>query len=131
MAEIRRAISSRRGYRAHLTKLLQNVDECLDTPPPITADKMATLRDLHEQLQRKHDLITALDAKILEALNVDDEIEAEILQTEEIASLISTAKAKISHRLTPTVPAVVETRHASTSSATLPPSDTREPVSLT
>ena len=70
---------------------------------------MATLRDLHEQLQRKHDLITALDAKILEALNNDDEIEAEILQTEEIASLISTAKAKISHRLTPTVPAVVET----------------------
>ena len=68
----------------------------------LTTDQIATLRDLHEQLSCKDSLIAALDTKILEALENDEEIEAEIVQTEEITSLISTAKAKITHCFTPT-----------------------------
>ena len=42
---------------------------------------------------------------------LNEEIETEILQTKEIASSISTAKAKITHCLTPTVSEVVATQH--------------------
>ena len=101
MAEIKKAISSRRGYRAHLTKILQGVDELLRSEHPPTEGDIIVLRDTLDQLQRKEGLISALDAKILESLNNDDEIEAEVLQTEEVNSLITTAKAKITHRLTP------------------------------
>ena len=63
-------------------------------------------------------------------------MKAEILQTENIASSISTAKAKITHHFTPTVSEVVATRHEDTSPATHPPPvsperHTREPVLLT
>ena len=136
MAEVKQAISSRRGYHAHLKKLLQSVDECLVTSPPIAADQIATLRDLHKQLQRKENLITTLDTKILEALDNDDEIVAEVLQTEEITSSISTAKAKINHSLTSTVPQASDTRCEDPSSTAHPPPVSeehhiRESVSLT
>ena len=102
MADIKKALSSRRGYRAHLTKLLQSVDELLrSVEKPLTDDVTITLRDMHEQLQRKEGLISALDAKILDALDNDEEIESEVLQAEDTASLIATAKAKITHHLTP------------------------------
>ena len=101
MAELKRALCSRRGYRTHLKKILASVDELLAQPQPLSEDNIATLtlRDLHEQLQRKHELITPLDAKILEATTEDDAIETEVLQAEETNTSISTAKAKISHRL--------------------------------
>jgi len=88
MAEIKRATSSRREYHAHLTKLLQSVDECLSVTTPFTADQTATLNDLHEQLKRKETLIATLDKQILESLNDDDEIESEIVLTEEIDQLL-------------------------------------------
>ena len=99
MAELKRALCSRRGYRTHLKKILASVDELLEQPQPLSEDNIATLRDLHEQLQRKHELITPLDAKILEAMTEDSTIETEVLQAEETNTSISTAKAKISHRL--------------------------------
>ena len=108
MAELKRHISSRRGNRAHLTKLLQTLHETLsDMHSPLSEDQIATLKDLHDQLERKQELISGLDAKILEGITDNTEIEAEILQTEEINSSISNAKAKIVQRLKPTTPAVV------------------------
>jgi len=76
------------------------MDECLTTTSPLTTDEIATLKDLHKQFYCKHTLITALDAKTLESLDNDDETETEILQTEEIASSISTANGKITCHLT-------------------------------
>jgi len=99
MAELKRAQSSRKGYRAHLKKLLQSADELFEATQPLSEDKVAALKDLYEQLQRKHEVISALDAKILDAIEGDEQIEAEVLQTEDIASSISTTKAKITHRL--------------------------------
>ena len=80
-------------------KLLQSLAETLDNAQ-LSEDNIATLKDLHEQLQRKKELLSGLDAKILEATTNDDDVEAEILQTEETHSLISTAKVKITHCLT-------------------------------
>ena len=82
----------------HLTKILQGIDKLLRSEHRPTDGDIIVLRDRLDQLQG---LISALDAKILESLNNDDEIEAEVLQTEEVNSLITTAKAKITHRLTP------------------------------
>ena len=109
MAELKKLISTRRGYRAHLTILLQSVTEILNNAQPLSEDNIATMRDLHEQLQRKQELISGLDAKILKVTS-EEEIEAEILHTEEISSSISTAKAKITHRLSSTTSAEVTAR---------------------
>ena len=67
------------------------------------------MRDLHEQLQCKQQLILKLDAKILETTTTEEEIEEEVLQSEEINSSICTAKAKITQRLTATTSALVVT----------------------
>jgi len=50
MAELKRHISSRRGFRAHLTKLLQTLNETLsEVHSPLSEDQIATLKDLHDQ----------------------------------------------------------------------------------
>ena len=122
MPELKRLVSSRRGYRAHLTKLLQTLTDILnEAQPPLSEDKIATLKDLYEQLERKQELISNLDAKILESTTDDTEIETEVLQTEEISSSISTAKAKIKQRLTPTTSASAVTPQR-TDVQPLPPS---------
>ena len=99
MADIKQAQCSQRGYKTHLKKILASADELLTTPQPLSEDNIATLRDLHEQLQHKHKLITPMDAKILEAMVEDDANETEVLQAEETNTAISIAKAKISHHL--------------------------------
>ena len=95
MAELKRHISSRRGFRAHLSKLLQTLNESLsEAHSPLNEDQIATLKDLHDQLDRKQELISALDAKILKGITEDTEIEAEALQTEETNSSISNGKGQ-------------------------------------
>lgn len=60
--------SSRRGYRTHLKKLLQSAEKLLATLQPLTKINVASLRDLHKQLQHKQDMISPLNTKVLEAL---------------------------------------------------------------
>ena len=55
---------------------------------------MITLKDLYDQLERKQELISQLDVKILEGTTDNTELEAEILQTKEITSSISNVKAR-------------------------------------
>ena len=80
MAELKRHILSRQGFRAHLSKLLQTLNETLnEVHSPLNEDQIATLKDLHDQLDRKQELISALDAKILKGIMEDTEIEAEVV----------------------------------------------------
>ena len=110
MVELKKVISTRRGFRAHLTKMLQTLTELLDSEQPLNEDNLTALKDLRKQLQRKEELISGLDARILKGITSDDDIEVEILQTEEINSSISTAKAKISRRLSSTTSTKVNPR---------------------
>ena len=112
---------SRRGYKAHLKNLLQSAEELLTSTETLSNDNVAVLRDIHEQLQHKQDLITVLDTKILEATegDDDDEIEAEVLQAEETTFGISTAKAKIISCLNLTASTEVTTVPSHTTSPTL------------
>ena len=119
MAELKQTQCSRQGYLTNLKKLLQSAEELLSRTETLSNDDVAALRDLHEQPQK--DLITAftaLDVKILEATKGDDEIEAEVLQSEETASAISTTKAKIISCLNRTAPPEVIT---TSTHATSPP----------
>ena len=102
----------------YLKKLLRSAEELLSTAEPLSNNNVVTLRDLHEQLQRKQDLITTLNLRILEASEGDDEIEAEVLQSEETTSTISAMKARIISCWNPT--AISRT----TSHATSPPPTT-------
>ena len=63
---------------------MQNVEELLCPEQPLTEGGRIALRDTLDQLQHKETLIAALDAKILESLVNDEEVEAEVLQAEEI-----------------------------------------------
>ena len=58
-------------------KLLQNVFEILNGAQPLSKGNTAPLKDLHKQLERKQELISSLDARILEATTDDSEIEVE------------------------------------------------------
>ena len=49
-------------------------------------------------------MISALDTKILEVIENEEEIEVEVLQAEEVASSISTVKAKITSHLSSIAP---------------------------
>lgn len=58
----------------HLKKLLQSAEELLiSSTETLSVDNAAALQGIHKQLQHKQDLITALDAKILETTEGDDE----------------------------------------------------------
>ena len=102
MAEHKKLVSTRQGFRAHLTKMLQNLDEHLNKQEPLSKEDSATLKDIYDQLEWKEEVISRLDAKILKGITNDDDIEKEIVETEEIHSSISTARAKILCHLSPT-----------------------------
>ena len=94
MENIQRHRGSRKGYRSHLTRLFANSDELLNT---VTTDlteetriKTSTaLESLIHQLNRKEKLLTDLDAKILSLIENEDELETEVLETEEVQCKIT------------------------------------------
>ena len=48
--------------------MLQNLGELLDKQEPLSEDNIATLKDIHVQLERKDLVISGLDAKILKGI---------------------------------------------------------------
>ena len=94
MEDIQRHRGSRKGYRSHLTRLFANSDELLNT---VTTDlteetriKTSTaLESLIHQFNRKEKLLTDLDAKILSLIENEDELETEVLETEEVQCKIT------------------------------------------
>ena len=71
------------------------------------------LKNIHDQLERKEEVISGLDTKILQNIiddDDDDDIEMEILQSEEINSSILTVRAKILCCLSPTTSTEITVR---------------------
>ena len=101
MEELRRHVSSRRGYRAHLKKLIAKVTELnehYNTDPNTTLD-VTTLTDLRNQLQRKNDILVDLEEKISVLIQSEEDLEREVIEAEEHHSLISTNVAQITQLL--------------------------------
>ena len=70
MEELKCLRSSRRGYRAHLSKTLSSVAEILEGDPttPLRELDAVLLTNTLEQLQRKKEILCDLDKKIADRI---------------------------------------------------------------
>jgi len=98
--EIKRHRSTWKGYRAHLTRLITNADELMDSSAEELTEEnrvkiVASLDSLLKQLDRKEKLLADLDAKILPLINDEGEIETEVFETEEIQAKIAETVGRI------------------------------------
>ena len=88
MEELQRFRTSRRGYRAHTTKLLTGITD--DGP----FDKMTATLTI-EQLQRKQTILEDLDAKIAPFIDNESDLKAEIIEAEETMTKILDGIARL------------------------------------
>ena len=80
MEELPKLLASRRAHKAHLTKLRHKIDE--------TAEGTITHKSLVDQLKQKKQTLKGFNDKIAVLLETPEELEAEILDAEELDSLI-------------------------------------------
>ena len=64
MEELNRLQASRRGHRGHLTKLLKKSEEILAQRNKMTDLILASAKSTRDQLLKKSDTLTNLDAQI-------------------------------------------------------------------
>ena len=90
MEDVKRLINSRRGYRSHLKRLIGTAGETIERCSNNTSemDDATSLADLIEQLERKRTILVDLDKQISAGIS-DDDLEAEVLESEEIQSELS------------------------------------------
>ena len=100
MEDVQRLIRSRRGYRSHLERLFRTAGEIIercDNDSPETEDS-AKLAKLIEQLERKKTILIDLDRQISVKVS-DDDLEAEILESEDLQFQISSTIARVKRRV--------------------------------
>ena len=86
MEELPKLLASRRAHKVHLTKLRHKIDEtAADTT---THNEIALLKSLVDQLKQKRQTLKELNDNIAVLLETPEELEAEILDAEELDSLI-------------------------------------------
>ena len=79
-----RSKASRRGYRAHITKIYSRITEITEsTELPISREKRISLTTALEQLREKRTQLKELDAIILNGITDEGELEQEICNTED------------------------------------------------
>ena len=91
-AELKTKKASRKGHRSSATKMSNQVD------PAIAAVNAPKLKQLRAQLTTKSKLLSSLDAEIIAHI-VDDEIEAEVEQTDQVQEKITLALYRIEEAL--------------------------------
>ena len=74
MEELPRLKVSRRGYRAHITKIYSKITEITDSTAPITRVQRIALSTAHEQLQQKQTILKELDTKIVNGMTEEEEL---------------------------------------------------------
>ena len=129
-AELKRLLQSRRGYKAHLTRLFTATTELLERCNSSTPneDDLDTLVELISQLERKKGILADLDKQISAAID-EEELEAEVLEAEELHSQISKSIMK-GKRLQRRLQALDISTLAPHSNALPTPSGTSEPLTL-
>ena len=93
------------------------------------------LRDLRDQIQRKDELISALDAEILKHIKDEEELVTEVCEAEDIKESILTSIAHVTHiidTLSATVsePTPVITQSDTSTTQTLVEPSTADPTSV-
>ena len=84
MENLRRWQSSRKAYRAHLTKLHRTVTEIMDSSEAIDDSKLDSLSTSVEKLQRKVKAIGELDTKIAGEIQNSEELERDVYEAIEL-----------------------------------------------
>ena len=116
MDEFKRLANSRKGYRIHLKKLLSKAADVIERQrnevTPLDMPSLTDLRDLRDQLRRKDELISALDAEVLKHIQEEDDLVTEVCEAEDIKESISTNIAHITQ--------IIDTLHAATVSEPIP-----------
>ena len=96
MEGIKRHRLSRRGYRSHLTRILNATSAIIEKEPSeLTESDFASLTDWQRQLDRKKDILADVDVKIIALIVDDEELEEEILEAEGTQETISQQAAQI------------------------------------
>ena len=100
MEALKRHGLSRHGYRSHLTRIITAANEIIDkNPSELTESDITSLADWQKQLNRKKEILTDVDAKIVTLIEDAEKLESEILETEEIQETISQHAAQINRVL--------------------------------
>ena len=98
---MQRLRTSRRGYRAHTTKLLTGMADLLKENAAVPIDNLtaASLALTVEQLQRKQTILEDLDAKIAPLIDNETDLEAEIMEAEDTRTKILDGIARLKLKL--------------------------------
>jgi len=99
MEETQHVKGSRAAYHAHVTWIFKKVDETLETTSPLTDTQVAKLTGNLDQLTQKKETLLKLNEQIASTMQTSDELEAEILEAEEIQDTIIEYMSLIKHRL--------------------------------
>ena len=88
MEELPRLKASRRGYRAHITKIYSKIIGITDSTEPITRVQRIALSTALEQLQQKQTILKELDTKIVNGMTEEEELAQEICDIEEYQTIL-------------------------------------------
>lgn len=88
MDELQRKIS-RKGYRSHLTRLMNKVDQIIESEERLSKKQIATLNSSIEQFKERGALLRDIDKEIVATIQEEGELEAEIIESEAIQEAIS------------------------------------------
>ena len=98
--EEQRFYSSRRGYCAHLKKLLTKANEIIETHCDTKEGcHVTTITDLRDQLQQKNQIISKLDSQMVGLIQDEAELEADVCKAEDINASLSTSIAPLTQFL--------------------------------
>lgn len=89
MEGIQRSQASRKGHRAHLTRTYRKLDEIAEKGVNLEESDIVTLSSSLEQLERKKTTLADLDAKIAAEIQTPEELEVEVIETEEVQEILS------------------------------------------
>ena len=87
MEELQRKVASRRGHRAHLTKLHNKMEDLM--AGEIDAVQRATIGTHIGQLEQKSQKLSQLDTEIADLIEKPKDLEQEILESEELQCSIA------------------------------------------
>ena len=108
MEEFKKLTCSRRGHKAHLSKILSNVDEILyrlsdtkrDTSNSTLSSSYAVLlAEYLKQLKLKTGVFTEVDEKIMEKIDDEEKLESIVFESADLQAMLSEKIVVITHTL--------------------------------
>ena len=73
----------------HLNKLIAKTDEILAKETPPNQTELVSLENLLHQIRAKEEVLSALDQRILNAIETEEDLEAEVIESEDLKSDLS------------------------------------------